>query len=157
MTTTPGQHRAAGHPLSAPTSTGLSARATGSADRPATADSIGAKSATHSAEPSQDARHSHKTRGRGGDRQRNVRRADASASTRRPGASRASGADRSGDNASTGSSDVSSTIVDEPAEDHDASTGAQPPATTNSEPVDSAAGPSGLGGAVGGNCNPKCS
>lgn len=149
----PGQQRKPETSLRAST---LTAPSTGPADSAAKTPS-GAKPAASSSRRSRHARRSHKLRPGGEARQHKARRMATFASTRRSSPAQDTRSDTNTGNGATNSSYVS-TGGEESVGEHAASAVEQPPSTASSDSADSvAAGPSGLGAAVGGNCNPKCS
>jgi hypothetical protein len=154
----PGQHRAPGSLLHASRSATLTASAVRSAGTPAKSANLGAKSATDGARRSERASRSRKLHARGSGRRHVGRHTVTSTSGRRSSTGQHAGSAAASENGVTNASYVSSTAADEPAVERPASTIAQPRSTTSSGSSDSdAGGPSGLGGEVGGNCNPKCS
>jgi hypothetical protein len=157
----PGQHRAPGsllHVLHASRTATLTAAAVRSAGTPAKSANLGAKSATDGARRSERASRSRKLHARGSGRQHVGRHTVTSTSGRPSSTGQHAGSGAANENGVTNASYVSSTGADEPAVERPASTIAQPLSTTSSGSSDSnAGGPSGLGGEVGGNCNPKCS
>lgn len=134
----------------------LTGPSTGLADSAAKSASAGVKTATSGSRRSQQARRSRKLGAGGRDRQHKARHTATYASTRRSSPAQDTRSDTTSDGGATTS--YVSTRGEEPVAEHAASTVEQPPSTASSDSAGSdAAGPSGLGGAVGGNCNPKCS